>query len=166
MSSANTADVEIVGGRYHVRTHDVQDQTSSSDTTLYPGDPVKVSGNYVVHVATGEPTITAPFLGIAYSTSTETTTADGTVQVAEVIPGETVMRCKATTSTNMDTAAELLGLKHDCVTFDLTSTTYTIDEDEGTDPNVHGLEIVDGDITNGTLDFVARAYACEYHSST
>jgi hypothetical protein len=56
----------------------------------------------------------------------------------------------------MDTAAELLGLRGDTVCFDLTSTTITVDEDEGDDPNVHGLKIVGGDTAKGTLDFVLQ----------
>lgn len=58
-------DVKIVdkGGYMNVptRTFDVQDRTSSSDTVLYPGDPVKIlageGGNYAGHLATGEPVI-------------------------------------------------------------------------------------------------------------
>lgn len=168
MSSTSTRDVEIISGPSYVKEFDVQDRTSSSDTVIYPGDPVKVNqsaSNYVIHLATGEPTNLAPMLGIAKSTSTETATADGVVEVSVVVPAHTVMRAKATTAGNIDTAAELLGVMNDSVAFDLTSTTYTIDENEGTDPNVHGLQIIDGDITAGTLDFVLKGYAHEYTSS-
>lgn len=168
MSSTSTRDVTIVSGPSFVKEFDVQDRTTSSSTVIYPGNPVKVNqsaSNYVVNLATAEPTSAAPMLGIAESTSTETTTADGKVKVSVVVPGQTVLRCKATTVGNIDTAAELLGVMNDSVTFDLTSTTFTIDEDEGTDPNVHGLMIIDGDISAGTLDFVVKGYAQEYTSS-
>ena len=154
-------DVKIVdkGGYMNVptRTFDVQDRTSSSDTVLYPGDPVKIlageGGNYAGHLATGDPEIgTDIVIGIVATQSTETSTADGTVEVYMPLPG-VVYRCKATTVANINTAAKLLLLKNDCVAFDLTSTTFTVDENEGSDENVHGLRILDGDTTAGTLDF-------------
>ena len=66
-------DVKIVkadGGQY--LTFDVQDTTSSSDTQLLQGEPVKVSGNYVIHLATGDPEIgTDEMVGIVSKDSTE-----------------------------------------------------------------------------------------------
>lgn len=144
-----------------IRTYKVDDRTTSSDTQIFPGEPVKVSGNFVAHVATAEPTNAAPMLGIAVSESTETATADGEVQVFVPTPGVAVMRIDAHTPGNL-----ALGILNDCVTFDLTSTTYTINEDEGTDPNVHGLEILSYDADEGTVDFTIRGYASEYTSST
>lgn len=152
-------DVTIVkpaGGTY--RVYDVYDRTNSGDTVIYPGDPVKVTDtNYVGHLATGDPEIgTDRMVGIAVTTSTETASADGKVTVFIPAPGQSVMRCKVTTTTNADSTAEILGLIHDAITFDLSSTTYTIDENEGTDEDVHGLVVVDGDATNNTLDFVVQ----------
>lgn len=91
-------------------------------------------------------------VGIAASQSTETTTADGTVNVYLPLPG-VVYRCKATTASNINTAAKLLGVTFDCVTFDLSTTTFTVDENETSDENVHGLRIVGGNISQGTVDF-------------
>lgn len=131
---------------------------SGSANSLHPGDVVKKNGNYVVRIADGDPEIgTDEGIGIAISESTDTATADGTIRVLYPIPGKTIMRAKATTSTNLNTAAKLLGLRGDCVAFDLSSTTITVDEDEGDDPNVHGLKIVGGDIVAGTLDFVLQS---------
>jgi len=130
---------------------------AASATIIYPGEPVKKNGNYALHLATGDPEIgTDEMIGIATSQSTNTASVAGKVRVLVAVPGKTIMRCKATTATNMDTAAELLGLMLDCVAFDLTSTTFTVDEDEGDDPNVHGLQIVGGDIAKGTLDFILQ----------
>lgn len=155
-------DVKIVdkGGYLNIPTRNfpVQDRTSSGDTIIYPGDPVKIlagqSGNYVGHLATGDPQIgTDIVVGIAASTSTEeSVTTDGTVNVYMPLPG-VVYRCNAHTVGNIDTTAKLLALNFDCVTFDLTSTTFTVNEDEGSDENVHGLRIVGGNITAGTIDF-------------
>lgn len=155
-------DVKIVnsGGYLNIPTITCKtdDQTTSSDTTIYPGEPVKIlageGGNYAGHLATGDPEIgTDIMIGIAKSQSTETTTAEGEVEVYLPLPG-VVYRCDATTSTNLAD-----GILFDCVTFDLTSTTYTVDENEGSDENVHGLRIVDYDATAGTVDFIINPRA-------
>jgi hypothetical protein len=145
-------DVKIVdtGGYSNVptRTFLVDDRTTSSDTQIFAGEPVKLSTNFAAHLATGDPEIgTDVVIGIAASDSTETSTADGTVEVYMPLPG-VVYRCKAHTSTNL-----AVGIVLDTVTFDLTGTTYTVNEDEGTDENVHGLRILGYDATAGTVDF-------------
>ena len=156
-------DVEIIkGSGGAVVLLDVQDRTSSSDVLIQPGEPVKQSGNYVVHVGNGEPVITAPMLGVSQKLSTETATADGKVPVQLVVPGKTILRCKVTTAGNIDTAAKLLLLMMDSITFDRTGTdpfTFRINEDEGSDPNVHGLFVVGGSITEGTMDVLLKDYA-------
>jgi len=103
--------------------------------------------------------LTDEFVGIAIDESTETSSADGTVNVLIPVPGQTVLRCKATTAGNIDTAAKLLALRQNSVTFDVTSLTQTVDEDETDDPNVHGLMIIGGDIVAGTIDFVINQNA-------
>lgn len=136
----------------------VREYAQEANTTILAGEPVKLGGtggNYVLRLADGDPeTGTDRMVGISVSDGTATASANGVVRVLEVIPGKTVMRCKATTAANIDTAAKLLGVRYDSVCFDLTSTTFTVDEDEGDDPNVHGLMIRDGDIANGTIDFM------------
>ena len=136
----------------------VREYAQEANTTILAGEPVKLGGtggNYVLRLADGDPeTGTDRMVGISVSTGTATASANGVVRVLEVIPGKTVMRCKATTAANIDTAAKLLGVRYDSVCFDLTSTTFTVDEDEGDDPNVHGLMIRDGDIAAGTIDFM------------
>lgn len=159
-------DIKIIGPQPTARRGDVQDRTSSGSTgTLKVGEPIKKSGNYYVRCADGEPTNAAPMAGIVSVESTETATADGVVEFFPVVAGVTVMRARATTPANIDTAAELLGVKGDSICFDLSSSTFTIDEDEGDDPNVHGLLVIGGDIAKGTLDFVAKGYAVETTSS-
>ncbi len=147
-----------------IRTYKVEDRTTSSAAaTIKPGEPVKVGGtgtNFVLLCATAEPTNAAPMLGIAVSESTETSSADGEVQVFVPTPGVAVMRAAAHTGANLAD-----GILNDTVTFDLTSTVFTVNEDEGTDPNVHGLEIIGYDADADTVDFVLRGYAAEYTSS-
>ncbi len=144
------------------RQYIVEDRTTSGATaTIKPGEPVKMrsgdDSNDVIILATGDPEQgTDIMVGIAASESTETSTEDGTVEVYVPIPGITVMRCRATTPANVDTVAKRLAIMGDVVSFDLTDTTFTVDEDEGTDDNVHGLVIVDVDINNGDIDFVLK----------
>lgn len=136
----------------------VREYAQEANTTILAGEPVKLGGtggNYVLRLADGDPeTGTDRMVGITVSAGTATASADGVVRVLEVIPGKTVMRCKATTAANIDTAAKLLGVRYDSVCFDLTSSTFTVDEDEGDDPNVHGLMIRNGNISTGTIDFM------------
>lgn len=131
------------------------------------GEPLKKGGtgnNFAVLLETGDPTVGStiqPMLGIAAKDSTETAALDGRVEYVSLIPGQTVLRGRATTVANIDTDAKLAALEGDYVAFDLTGAVWTIDEDEGDDPNVHGLEILGGDITRGTLDVLVHALATE-----
>ena len=148
-------DVTIVDGGGTVvptRTFNVEAGAASS---ISPGEPVKITGtgnNYVDLLATGDTEIgTDRMVGITANTSDDTTSADGTVDVYMVKPDETVMRCAAHTSGNLAD-----GILNDSVTFDLSSGTFTINENEGDDPDVHGLMIVDYDSDAGTVDFVLK----------
>lgn len=159
-------DIKIVKHPGPVRTYDTEDLTNSDESTvLYPGEPVKrtdATGDYVERLETGDPEVgTDEFTGIVKKESTETSSADGTVDVYTLIPVLTVLRCKAHTATNIDTVAELLALKSNWVTFDLTTTTFTINEDASDDPNKAGLKIIGGDIGKGTLDVIVHSNVCE-----
>lgn len=151
-------DIKIVSGAYKVQSFLVD--AAGTGAGIVAGEPIKKTGvgsPYVTLCETGDPEYgTDIFIGIAMNTSTETGTADGKVDVAIVVPGQTVMRAKATTAANVDTQAEIDALVGDTVSLDLTSTTFTIDEDEGDDDNVHGFIIVGGDPIAKTLDFVAK----------
>lgn len=143
------------------QTVKVQDYTSSSSTQILAGEPIKISGaeggNYAIKLATGDPEIgTDIMLGIAASNDTATSTADGTVEVYKPLPG-VVYRCAATTPANL-----VAGIDLDTVTFDLTGTTYTVDENEGSDENVHGLRIVGYDAAAGTVDFEIKTNVTKY----
>lgn len=166
-------DIKVISGGQGVKQFRTDDRDTSSETaTLKPGDVVKRGGagnNFATVALTGDPEVgTDILLGVVYSESTETASADGVVNV-ELISGDTVLRGKAATATNMDTDAELLLLLNDYVAFDRSAAnsggTLTIDEDEGDDPNVHGLNILDGDIVKGTLDVAVHQMAT-FHGST
>lgn len=127
---------------------------------LRTGDAVKIGGtgtNYAVPCLDGDPEQgTDIFLGITHSDATNTASADGFVDVELVGPG-TVMEALANTPSNIATAANLLGILLDFVTFDRSAATVagvlTVDENEGTDTAIHGLMILDGDINSGKLFF-------------
>jgi hypothetical protein len=130
-------------------------RTQAAATDILVGEPVKISGNYVVPLGNGQPIIATDVVaGVAASDSNHTASADGIMQV--YLPSDSaVWACQATTPANMDTIAELTGILNDAVTFDLTGSTYTVDENEG-DGATHGLRIVGGDISTGTVYFVFR----------
>lgn len=164
------ADFKIISGAGPTLTYEVDDRTTSSQTTtLLPGEPVKKSGNFVIALATGDPEVaTDEFVGIVRKTSTETSTVDGKVEVYCTVPGLTVIRGKATTAANIDTAAELLGVIGDWIAIDLTGSgtngsgaVFSFDEDEGDDPNVHGFKVIRGNTVKGTLDCIAHSMATQ-----
>lgn len=154
-------DVKIVRSPYGSLTTEtfvVEDRTTSSDTVMYAGEPVKIQGagsNYVIHLATGDPEIGTDIVaGITQAGSTETSSADGTVEVVPAsLPG-LVYRCKAQTGSNL-----AAGVLYDTVAFDYASTTYTIDENEGTDEDVHGLRMLTYDAVADTVDFIIKPAA-------
>ena len=169
-------DVSIVGGAgvtpvipFHAEDRD----TSTLTVTMKPGEPVKrraTDADAVEFIITGEPTYSttaSSFVGIVAKESTETATADGTVDVEVVVPYITRLRAKATSAANINTAAKLRAFSQNAVKFDGISaitgnpatTAYTIDEDDTDDQNDAGLVIVDGDIVRGTLDVYVKPLA-------
>ena len=132
--------------------------TEANSAAIVVGEPLKIGGtgdNFVVLLGNGEPEISADVVaGVAASDSNHTTTANGTIQAYLPLPG-TVFSCKATTPANMDTPAELTAILNDRVTFDLTGSTFTVDENEGDDAD-HGLRIVGGNIATGDVYFIFR----------
>jgi hypothetical protein len=125
------------------------------------GDAVLVGkqtgANYVSLALDGDPEQgTDIFGGVTKSGSTATATADGVIDVELCVPG-TIMECKANTPANIATDANLLGVLLDYVCFDRSAATaagtLTLDENEGSDNDVHGFMILDGRITDGMLFF-------------
>ena len=142
-----TGDIKILKSHYGVEIFDVEDRTATSVTTsLKPGEPVKRILNTSTHsaqpLATGDAEeATDIFLGIVKKESTETASVDGKVEVELVGPGS-VVQGLATTTSNINTVAKFLLLQGDYICFDVTASSgtngiFTIDEDEGDDPNVH-----------------------------
>lgn len=135
------------------------------DVGLAAGDAVKLGGtgaNFATICLDGDNEQgTDIFLGITKSGGSQTAAANGVVNVEIVGPGS-IISGRMNTPANADTAAELLGIMGDFVCFDRSAATVagtiTIDENEGSDQDVHSLFIIDGDIVKGTLEcFVAQA---------
>src|SRR3990167_320357 len=113
--------------------------------------------NYASLVLTGDPEqATDMFAGVSKSGSTATASVDGVIDVELVGPG-TILEAKCTTAGNVDTDAKILLLLNDFVCFDRSAATaagtLTVDEDEGTDFDVHGLCMLDFRTTDGTVFF-------------
>lgn len=142
-------------------------KVAAAATAIKVGEPVLVYGaltsgasasNTAVVLTDGKPVIgTDTFGGIAASAGTHTASVAGTVDVAVPIPFFTEIWGKAKTTANIDTAAELLGILGDAVLFDLTSSTYTIDETAAA--NTSGLRVEDGDTSRGELGVSVDARA-------
>lgn len=159
-------DLQVRHSMYGTRAFPTE---ANVDVGIDVGDAVKLGGtgaNYAVHIQTGDPEQgTDLFLGVikaaAGPVGANTASADGDILVEIVGPG-TILQGKATTVANIDTATKLKAIMGDFVAFDRSADTVagvlTIDEDEGTDNDVHGLFILDGDIVKGTLEvFCAQA---------
>jgi hypothetical protein len=163
MAKADFEVVKIPGG---VRNYKVDERDTTTLTqALQPGEIVKRSTYYVTLVDSGDPEIaTDEIVGVVSEASTETATADGTVDVVTLFPGQTVIRGKPVTSANIDTEAELLTYTNNQVDLDWTSgytSNLRIDEDQTNDPNRLGIRIIAGDTDKLTLDVIVHINATE-----
>jgi hypothetical protein len=130
------------------------------------GDAVIVAGtgtNYVDLLLDGMPTRgTDVFVGVTHNAATNTSAADGVVDVETVGPG-TMLEAKATTVGNINTDAKLLGILNDVTNFDRSAATaagtLTIDETNTTakKSSTLSLVIIDGDIVKGMLRVLVSA---------
>lgn len=161
-------DIKVIRSGGPVRVHDVDDRTTSTlARAIYAGEPIIAktpasAGEFCIPVVNGGPVVgTHLFLGIPVSTSTETSTVDGTIDYKSLIGGQTVLQGKATTASNINTAAKLLALKGHMVLFDDTSSTYTIDENDSDAPNNNALKIIGGDTVKGTVNVLVNGGATD-----
>lgn len=147
-------DMRVVGPSFN-KVYD----TDANSTDILVGEPVNLYGtytsgaasaNYALALTDGKPVIgTDNFGGIAAENSDHTASVDGTVRVTKVFPFLSEIWGKAKSAAAIDTAAELLAIKGDVVLFDLTSSTYTIDQAAAADTS--GLRIEDGNTAKGEL---------------
>lgn len=151
---------------------------AASATRVEAGEPMHSIPTYssgvsnldvYILAASDTPVIgTDKFGGVANKGSQPFST--GTVVASEIslarpVPQVGILRGKAETAANIDTAAELLAILQNVVLIDYSATgasdggeLYTIKDVASADTS--GLEIVDGNISKGTLDVIVdnRAY--------
>ena len=139
-------------------------RVAASATLIQPGEPVVISTNYVLKLATSTPTTTLRMLGVATSLSTNTASLDGLVDVQEAIPG-LVYSTRALTPANINTDAKLLALLNKRVLFDLTSSVFTVAEST-VDNSANGLQIVGGDIVGGFVFYKILGGTAQYVTMT
>jgi hypothetical protein len=106
-------------------------QTEAAATAIKYGEPVKLKtagSEYVIPLADAEPVVgTTTFVaGIAATNSTQTSTADGTVEVFKPLNGAVYLATPKTAS-DIDTQAKYNALVNTPVLFDLTAGVYTVD---------------------------------------
>lgn len=163
MARADLSVIGVSGGAHPFRV-------AASATRGYAGEPINFEGtftsgvasvNTVVVLTDAKPVIgTDNFVGVAAENMK--VNSSGTVVAHELsvtvpIPYTTRIRGKAKTAANVDTDTELLGIMWDYVLFDLTSSTYTIDDTAAA--NTSGLRIEGGIISKGLLDVTVDARA-------
>jgi len=138
-------------------------QTEANTTVINAGEPVmlKTIGTavYAAALTDAKPVIgTDYFIGIAAKASTQTTSADGEVEVYMPLPGM-VYRGKAKSSAAADTEAEIKALAQKRVVFDLTSSVYTVDT-AAADGATNGVMLTGtGDYSVSEVDFIVSSRA-------
>lgn len=133
--------------------------------TIAIGTPIKKSGTsspYVVPCVDGDLTIATdqPFMGFAASTSTETATADGVVEIYRPLPG-VVYRIKAKIASLANTQTEIDAMVGDAYTLDLTNGDWTLDTAAG-DSAANAFIVEGGDPVTSTLFVVVRSDSTEF----
>lgn len=133
--------------------------TEANTTVINAGEPCAVGGtgtNFVAALADAKPiTSDANFAGIATSTSTQTATANGVVDVLLPVDG-VVYACRAKTASTFDTDAEILAVLNDNVYLDLTAGVYTVDVANASAGGTGAFRIIGGDPVTQMVYFVTK----------
>jgi len=139
-------------------------QVEAGSTAILAGEPVKakVAGsNYVIPLADAEPVIgtTSAFFGIAQGDSSQSASADGSIDVWAPQQG-VVYIADAKDSAAVDTQAEYDALVGKRVVLDLTAGEYTVDT-AAVDAEANGIMIVSLNVLKnvGKVAFIVRNQA-------
>ena len=128
MSTATRKDIEFKDSIANHSEDSRKYPVAASATLIYPGDPVVVTlgSPSVTLMATNKPVVATDFMvGIAVSTSTNTASSVGTVDVVPVMSSDTML-ISPNAATAWDTQAEYDALVGARVLLDLTASKYTI----------------------------------------
>lgn len=137
--------------------------TSGTAASIAVGTPTKAvdataTTNWTGAIAImvdGDGSTSQKFTGIAKGTSTETASANGSVETWEPFPG-LVYNGYTKVSTTANTAAKVLALKGKRVVFDLTTGDWTVDA-AATDAQVNCVTMIgSGNPTLSTVNFVYK----------
>lgn len=137
----------------------VDDRTTSSANQILAGEPTKqgaAASQFVIPCVDGDLTIGTdqPFTGIAAADSTETTSADGYVDLYVPLPG-VVYEIKALSAAAANTQSEIDAMRGENQVLDLTSGAFTMDTAAGGSAN-NAFTIVGGDPLKSTVWFTVR----------
>lgn|SRR3990167_1048281 len=145
-------------------------QVAASATTIKAGEPVTLETGpgtaTVVPMPDGAPTVSTAVtsglkvIGIAATTSTNTASAAGSVQVYLPMPGIVTWKAKAKVASGADTQSEIDAKANDCIVLDLTSSVYTVDF-AAAHADTNGIEVVGGDPRTSEIFFTFRPVVCE-----
>lgn len=129
MSTSSVKDLELLSSKNGTGFPGTKKvNVAASATLIYPGDLVAKAPGAIVGslMATNKPVVATDFLtGIAYSTSTNTASLAGSVEVVP-INSEDVWLIKPAVAATWDTQAEYDALVGKRVLIDLTTLKYTI----------------------------------------
>lgn len=135
--------------------------TSGGVATIQAGTPTKGADatgaswtGAVIPMATGGGTTSDRFTGLCKSTSTDTASANGVVTLWLPLPG-LVYSCKATTSTNANTAALIQALYGKRVTLTLASSLWSVNT-AATDAAANMITILGGDPNTTQIYFTYK----------
>lgn len=163
MAVTNVQDINVVNqlAPEYVRSGVIV--AAGGASTIVAGSPTKMvdavaSATWtgaIVPMVDGDGTTDQRFSGIAYSTSTDTASAAGTVDVVLPYPG-LLYAAKAKTASTFDTQAEVDANFGKGVFFDLTSAKWTVDV-AATAAQKNCVMIVGGDYRTNTVYFNYKA---------
>ena len=146
MSTTKLDLVAYQGGTFSLPAPKRYRVASGTTASINPGEPVAkdLGAQYVASMAINKPVVATDFLaGIAVSTSTETSTADGYVDVLDVWDSQAIWLISPNVAATWDTQAEYNVLVGDRVLMDKTSSTYTLLATDGAN---NGCVVEDLDI--------------------
>ena len=126
---------------------------SGAAASISIGDLVVIANGYAAKVADGGGVNTSNFYGLATTTSTDTASANGVVNVT-FCPSGLIVQGIATTPANL-TAAVL----YDKVTIDVSGSTQTVDENDTTNGGITIYEFVGTDYATTGLVKVLVPFA-------
>lgn len=152
-------DFHLIDARSGVQTLPWQ-VASGTANSIKAGEPTKQSGTAAVYAALladadGVIGTMQPLIGVGAKLSTDTATADGSVDLALFLPGM-IWETQAKSSTAADTQSEINAMVGDLYIVDVTTGKFTMDTANGTVSTAPFL-IVGGNPDTSSVWFMTRS---------